>query len=116
MSGRDEPGVGAYLAILAAIVVGFSLLAWALGWFGLITGRPMAKYGEETRKQVYDTSRQFEQGTNRDIARYCEQMRAANPTAKKAVAALIRTTASTYDGRLAPDNQTCVTEAMNEGN
>lgn len=97
---------------LAAIVV-MCLLGWALGWFGLVTQRPMAKYGEETRKEVYDTSRQYQQGTNRDIARYCEQMKSAqNDAAKKAVAALIRSTTSTYDGPLSPDNQACVADAQ----
>jgi Tfp pilus assembly protein PilO len=96
------------LAILAALLA----LGWATSWFGLVTQRPMQRYQEETRKQVYDTSRQYEQGTNRDIARYCEQMRGASSTAaKKAVAALIRSTASTYDGVLTPDNQDCVSEA-----
>ncbi len=99
--------------IFAAVIVVLTLLGWALGWFGLITGRPMAKYQEQTRKEVYDTSRQYEQGTNRDIARYCHDMRLApDPAAKKAVAALIRSTASTYDGQLSPDNQACVTEAQ----
>lgn len=96
-----------FLAILAALLA----LGWATSWFGLVTQRPMQRYQEETRKEVYDTSRQYEQGTNRDIARYCEQMRGANGPAKKAVAALIRSTASTYDGTLTPDNQDCVSEA-----
>lgn len=96
------------LGIAAAL-----LLGWGLGWFSLATQRPMAKYSEETRQEVYDTSRQYQQGTNRDLARYCEQMRGATTAAaRKAVAALIRSNASTYDGPLSPDNQACVTEAQ----
>jgi predicted outer membrane protein len=100
--------IGWGLAVLVALL----LLGWATSWFGLVTQRPMAKYAEETRKEVYDTSRQYQQGTNRDVARYCEQMRDA-PTAsgKKAVAALIRSTISTYDGPLSDDNKDCVSEA-----
>jgi hypothetical protein len=95
-----------------AAFVGLVLLGWATSWFGLVTERPMAKYGEETRKQVYDTSRQYQQGTNRDIARYCHDMRTApDAAAKKAVAALIRSTADTYDGPLSDDNNTCLSEA-----
>lgn len=99
--------------VLGALAL-FLLIMLGLGtsWFGLVTSRPMQKYREETRAQVYDTSRQFQQGTNRDLARYCEQMRGADtPSAKKAVAALIRSTASTYDGPLSPDNVDCLNEA-----
>lgn len=99
-------GCGA-LALIALLALGL-----ATSWFGLVTQRPMAKYSEETRKEVYDTSRQYQQGTNRDIARYCEQMRTAdNPAAKKAVAALIRSTLSTYDGPLSDDNKDCAAQA-----
>lgn len=97
----------AFLAMIALL-----LLGWGTSWFGLVTQRPMAKYQEETRKEVYDTSRQYQQGTNRDVARYCEQMRTApTPEAKKATAALIRSTLSTYDGPLSADNKDCANEA-----
>lgn len=110
---KDEAkGLGTLFLYAAVVLAGIGLLGWGMGWFDLITGRPMAKYGEETRKEVYDTSRQYQQGTNRDIARYCEQMRTADTVAgKKAVAALIRTTLSTYDGPLSPDAQACASEA-----
>jgi len=96
--------VGAFIAIL--------LVGWGTSWFGLVASRPMAKYAEESRAQVYDTSRQYQQGTNRDLARYCEQMRSAdNSASRKAIAALIRSTISTYDGPLSDDNKDCVAEA-----
>src|SRR5690242_1839628 len=91
-----------------AFFVGLLLLGWATSWFGLVTQRPMARYQEETRAQTYDSSRQYQQGTNRDIARYCEQMRSApTPASRQAVAALIRSTVSTYDGPLSDDNRQC---------
>lgn len=100
--------LGLVFGVLGALVV----LGWSLTWFGLVTQRPINKYQEETRAQVYDTSRRYQQGTNRDIARYCEQMRtASNDASKKAVGALIRSTVSTYEGPLTPDNQDCVIEA-----
>jgi hypothetical protein len=106
ISMKKVAGIGAF------IFIGLLLIGWATSWFGLVTQRPMAKYAEETRKEVYDTSRQYQQGTNRDVARYCEQMRTAdNPAAKKAVAALIRSTLSTYDGPLSDDNKDCAQEA-----
>lgn len=109
---EDKIGCGAMLAIGAFIVLVLTTLGWATSWFGLVVQRPMAKYAEETRAQVYDTSRQYNQGTNRDIARYCEQMRtAAEPNAKKAVAALIRSNIATFNGDLTPENQGCLAEA-----
>jgi len=106
---------GKFIGFGLLAFIGLLLLGWATSWFGLVTQRPMAKYAEETRKEVYDTSRQYQQGTNRDVARYCEQMRIAdNQAAKKAVAALIRSTVSTYDGPLSSDNQQCVTDAQGE--
>lgn len=111
MNEDTKAGCVMFASILALICF-VAVLGWGLGWFGLATQRPMAKYQEETRKQVYDTSRQYEQGTNRDIARYCEQMRTAREaSARKALAALIRSTASTYDGVLSSDNADCLTEA-----
>ncbi len=108
-----DPEVKTAIKWGAAALLALVLLGWALSWFSLLTGRPMAKYGEETRKQVYDTSRQYQQGTNRDIARYCEQMRTASTAAaRKAVAALIRSTSSTYDGPLSSDNQACLSGAQ----
>lgn len=111
----DTKTVCLLFAAIVGLICFIVVLGWGLGWFGLAAQRPMAKYQEETRKEVYDTSRQYQQGTNRDLARYCEQMRSAgNGAAKKAVAALIRSTASTYDGPLSDDNKACLSEA--EGN
>jgi hypothetical protein len=101
-----------YVVIGLIALIGVLGLGLATSWFGLVTQRPIAKYSEETRTQVYDTSRQYQQGTNRDVARYCEQMRnAPTSAAKKAVSALIRSTLSTYDGPLSTDNKDCASEA-----
>lgn len=110
MDSKLSVGKIAGWSVLA--LLGLLLLGWATSWFGLVSQRPMAKYAEETRKEVYDTSRQYQQGTNRDVARYCEQMRTApNDASKKAVAALIRSTLSTYDGPLSDDNKGCAQDA-----
>lgn len=49
--------LGAALALALLLLVGVGT-----SWFGLAVDRPMQKYQEETRKEVYDTSRQFQQG------------------------------------------------------
>lgn len=111
---RDEDSISTgkmLLGIFATIAV-VVFVGWLLGWISLASDRPMSRYREETRAQTYDTSRQYVQGTNRDIARYCEQMRdAKEDSAKKAVAALIRSEVSSYNGELYDDNKDCVSEA-----
>lgn len=102
--GVKVAGVGC-LAFVGILVVGT-----ATSWFGLVTQRPMAKYAEETRAQVYDTSRQFNQGVNRDVARYCRQWHEAPDSGKKAVADLIQSTLDTFQGQLTPANQECAAE------
>lgn len=93
-----------------AAIVGVLLLGTATSRFGLAVQRPMAKYAEETRAQVYDTSRQFNQGVNRDVARYCRQWHEADDSGKKAVADLIASTLDTFQGQLTPLNQQCAAE------
>lgn len=86
------------------------LLVLLLNGTGLIWNRVASPYAEETRKLTYDESRQFQQGTNRDLARYCREWREATGAGKSAVADLIRTTADTYQGALTPANQACLSE------
>jgi hypothetical protein len=99
------------IAIAVAALLGVLLLGNAVGWFSLFAARPMAGYAEETRAQTYDKSRQFNQGTNRDIARYCRDMRTATGAAAKATATLIISTADTFEGELNQGNRDCVAEA-----
>lgn len=98
-------------AVVAFIFAALLTVGALTNWFGLIAGRPMAKYAEETRAQVYDESRQYNQGTNRDIARYCRDMRSTTGAGAKATAALILTTADTFGGELNQSNTECVAEA-----
>jgi len=93
------------LGIFAVIVVWFALTS-----FGLFADRQIQKVREETRSQVYDTSREYNEGVNRDLSHYCYEFHKEDSN-KKGLAALIRTTADTFKGIVLPDNQTCITEA-----
>lgn len=75
-----------------------------------LANREGQKFDAETSAQVYDNSRQYQQGINRDVARYCRQWAAAEGAGKLAVAELIRSTTDTYQGPLTPANQTCISE------
>ncbi len=94
------------VVILATILFVFTML----GGFSRIIGREFKKFDAETNAQVYDSSRQFQQGTNRDIARYCRDLKAAPDGSKQAVADLITSTLDTYQGPLTPSNQKCKME------
>jgi hypothetical protein len=94
------------VAIMAILLFVFTIM----GGFGRIIGREFQKFDAETNAQVYDSSRQFQQGTNRDIARYCRDWKAAPDSGKQAVADLITSTLDTYQGPLTPSNENCKRE------
>lgn len=100
-------GVLAVFALTAAIFWAFMLPLFA---GGKIVGRQAAKFDAETSAQVYDTSRQYQQGINRDVARYCREYRAADERAQHAVRDLILSTLDTYQGALTAANQSCLQE------
>lgn len=74
---------------LAAVVIGVLAILAVLGvailiWFGLLVGRPMQKYAEETRSQVYEQSRAYQQGLKIDLADLCRQMAQTDDAQSKA--------------------------------
>ena len=98
------------LALVALTITIFWLFMLPLFTGGKVVDRQAQKFDAETSAQVYDNSRQYQQGINRDIARYCRQWREAGGSWKIAVAELIRSTVDTYQGPLNPSNQDCLSE------
>lgn len=97
MIGKILVGVGA----LVVFVVGVKYL-----------DRTEQKFDENTKVEVYDSSRTYTKGTNKDLARYCYDFKTQDTDAsRKAMAALIRSTAATYDGPLSQENKDCIAEA-----
>jgi hypothetical protein len=105
-----------YILYTLGVLLAFAaLLGLGLGtsWFGLVTHRPMAKYAEETRREVYDTSRAYTQGTVGDLRRYCAQWRHAEGGSRDGAAELIRATYATYTGpELPADVRACIGEVQ----
>lgn len=95
----------AFVVAIAAIIG-----VYALATGNMLFERRAAPYREETRKQTYDTSRTYQQGTQMNIANWCLEMR-TKPEHAKAVAAMIRDAAATYSGPLSSENITCIAEA-----
>lgn len=99
-----------WIAFAVALFLVIRLLVMPLFVADKLVGREVQKFDAETSAQVYDNSRQYQQGTNRDVARYCREYRAANDGAKQAVADLIASTLDTYQGPLTPENEKCKME------
>jgi len=93
---------------VAVLITIFWLFLLPLMAAGHIADRAAQKYDTETSKQAYDTSRQYQQGTQLDLSRYCRQFAEANGPGKAAIADLIRDTAATYNGPLTAANQACL--------
>ena len=97
-----------WLAFGVALIAVFYLFIMPLLVGGKLIGRQAQKFDAETSAQVYDNSRQYQQGINRDVARYCRDYQATEGPARNAVADLIRSTLDTYQGELTPANSACV--------
>jgi hypothetical protein len=100
-----------------ALVVLTIGLAWAfllpLFAAGKVVNREAQKFDAETAAQVADNSRQYQQGINRDIARYCRDLANTEGPARKALEDLIQTTLDTYEGPLTDANQRCTAQIGN---
>lgn len=99
-----------WIAFGVALICVFYFLILPLFVAGKVVNRQAQKFDAETSAQVYDNSRQFQQGTNRDLARYCREWQSADGPARKAVADLIASTLDTYQGELTPANERCAAQ------
>ncbi len=94
-------GLGAFAGLL--------LLGAATNWFGLVAGRPMAKYAEETRRQVYEESRAYQQGMAVDLDELCRQRKLTDDEGEKAVLAeTIRLRSARFTGELPQHIEECL--------
>lgn len=111
-----EPNFGPFWRIVkwllfsAAVLLAIRFVVMPFFVADKLIGREVQKFDAETSAQVYDNSRAYQQGINRDIARYCREWRDAADGGKRAVADLIASTADTYQGELTPANQSCLNE------
>ena len=99
-----------WIGFIALLILAVRFIVMPFFVADKLIGREVQKFDAETSAQVYDNSRQFQQGTNRDLARYCREYQTSEGAAKKAVASLILSTADTYQGDLTPANQACLLE------
>lgn len=72
------------------------LCTLALGWWVLVTQRPMAKFQEETRRQVYQESVTGQTACVANLARIYEDWATAGPEHRVALEALAKAEARRY--------------------
>lgn len=110
---KDFGKVVGGMAVMALLI----FLAWVfllpLFAAGKVVNREAQKFDAETSAQVYDNNRQYQQGVNRDIARYCRELATTEGPAREALEDLIATTLDTYEGTLSPSNQRCTAQIGN---
>lgn len=87
------------------MVVAFLALVLGIGWFGLVTNRPMAKYAEETRRQVFTESQTYQEGMAQNLDTLCREW---DKTKSPGVADSIRQRSSGYSGPLPSHIQFCI--------
>lgn len=103
------------IAAVVLVVVFVTLLGWGMGWWSLWASRPMARYAENTRHQVFQQSAAREEGINKGILSECLSMRSATDDAsRRAMAKFIIADAGMYEGHLTPAAQACVDEAQHQ--
>lgn len=107
---KDAVKFVGWLAFIAICITLFWVFMLPLFAGGMVVNRAAQKYATETSKQAYDTSRQYQQGTQLDLARYCAQYEAATGSGKAAIAGLIRDTRATYTGPVTDNVEHCLGE------
>lgn len=101
----EEDGFGLIVwGGIAALLVGLAVFTLIGGW-SMIVGREFSKYGEETRRQVQEGSRAYQEGMAQNLDKLCLEW---ERTGNSAVAQSIRHRAAGYNGELPDYIQQCV--------
>jgi hypothetical protein len=96
----------------AAVIAFVAVVGLGTSWLGLLAGRSMQAYAEDTRRLTFEHSRAHRDGENQTISDYCLNMREArDPAQKTAMARFIHAEAASYEGALTEDARACVAEA-----
>lgn len=94
-----------FIAIVLAIVLFCGLALWFA-----IFGRTLGKYNEETRRQIYEESASYNQGTVLDLSNLCRQWATADAAGRPAIADTIRLRAASFQGELPASVKSCLVQ------
>ena len=110
MDDKDEFPIGGAIAIgLVGLIFLLSLLYFT-GGLNRIVGREFSKFDEETRRQVQEESRAYQEGMAQNLDRLCLEW---DRTGNAAIAQSIRHRTASYNGELPQHVQACVDLARN---
>lgn len=108
MKNDENHGIGLFVwGGLLAVILGIAIFV-ALGGLNLIIGREFAKFGEETRRQVQEESRSYQEGMAQNLDKLCLEW---ERTGNDAIAQSIRHRVAGYKGELPDHLETCVAKA-----
>lgn len=107
---NDDNVFGKVITAFVTALISILVIVTLLGGFGRILGREFSKYDEETRRQVVNESKTFQDGTAQNIDRLCLEW---ERTGNDSVARSIRHRTSGYTGELPDYVQDCVNKARN---
>lgn len=98
---------GAAFWLLAAFIA-FVVITTLFGGWSMIFGREAGKYKEETRRQIVEESRAYQEGMAQNLDRLCLEWDA---TGSAAIAQSIRHRSAGFKGELPEHIQQCVDAA-----
>lgn len=104
MSDDDNIKIAYGLTAIFLIII----IATLLAAYGSFTGRIFGKYREETRTQIVEQSRAYQEGMAQNLDKLCLEW---ERDGHKAIAQSIRHRSSGYKGELPPHVQQCVNAA-----
>lgn len=102
----DEIKEGFSLLVILGII--FLVGSVLVGGFYMVVGREFGKYAEETRTQIMEESRTYNEGMAQNLDKLCLEW---DREGSKAIAQSIRHRSSGYKGELPPHVQQCVDAA-----
>lgn len=102
---KDDDEISLYVwGGIAALLIALTVFTLIGGW-SLIVGREFSKFGEETRRQVQEESRAYQEGTAQNLDKLCLEW---ERTGNAAVAQSIRHRSAGFKGELPDYIQQCV--------
>lgn len=104
----DDPGPGSYILGLCILILLVLCILWFFGGLNMVVGREFAKYGEETRRQVFETSRTYQEGMAQNIDNLCLEY---DRTGNVAILSSIRQRTAGYNGEFPDHLKDCVAKA-----
>ena len=111
LNDKNELTIGGVLTLAFAGLMLLVTVIYLLNGLDRIVGREFAKFDEETRRQVQEESRAYQEGMAQNLNKLCLEWERSGNTA---IARAIRHRSAGYSGELPDHVQQCVNQARNQ--